>query len=141
MVQFSNQSIEVVQYNQLLQSYQHAMLDAEYLSATLNGGQAAILSVEIAIVMAVTGLQVEKGMVGIGSLVLVKHLILQIAGPLQFLGFIYRDLRQNLVDLDALFKILCIKPSIEEGSIELQNRGRGVALKASNLHFSYKNSR
>lgn len=141
VVQFSNQSIEVVQYNRLLQSYQHAMLDAEYLSATLNGGQAAILSVGIAIVMAVTGLQVEKGVVGIGSLVLVNGLILQVAGPLQFLGFIYRDLRQSLVDLDALFKILCIKPSIEDGSIELQNRGRGVALKAANLHFSYKNSR
>lgn len=101
-----NQSIEVVQYNRLLQSYQHAMLDAEYLSATLNGGQAVILSVGIAAVMAVTGLQVAKGVVGIGSLVLVNGLILQVAGPLQFLGFLYRDLRQSLVDLDALFNIL-----------------------------------
>lgn len=140
VVQFNNQSIEVMQYNQLLQSYQHAMLDAEYLSATLNGGQAAILSVGIAAVMVVTGLQVAKGMVGIGSLVLVNGLILQVASPLQFLGFIYRDLRQSLVDLDALFNILSIKPSIEDGSIKLQKTGRGVSLKADNLYFSYKNS-
>lgn len=48
--------------------------------------------------MAVTGLQVTKGVVENGSLVLVNGLILQVTGPLQFFGFIYRDLRQSLVD-------------------------------------------
>eukprot|EP01018_Ginkgo_biloba_P041082 Gb_30688 [translate_table: standard] len=55
----------------------------EYLSATLNGGQAAILSVGIAAVMALTGLHVAKGSMGIGNLVLANGLILQVAGPLQ----------------------------------------------------------
>ena len=45
------------------------------------------------------------------------------------------------MDLDALFNILSIKLSIEDGPIELQNRGRGVSLKVANLHFSYKNSK
>ncbi|KAJ7546425.1 hypothetical protein O6H91_08G039900 [Diphasiastrum complanatum] len=141
VIQFNNQKLEVDQYDELLQGYQNAALDAERLSAALNGGQALIQALGIAAVMSLAGLQVVKGSMTIGDLVLANGLILQLAGPLQFLGFLYRDLRQSLVDLDSLFTILSMKRLIRDGEVNLPNNGKGIDLKACNLHFGYTASR
>jgi ABC-type transport system involved in Fe-S cluster assembly fused permease/ATPase subunit len=85
---------------------QSLQLASERLSAALNGGQALILALGIAAVMSLAGLQVAQGTMTIGDLVLANGLILQLSGPLQFLGFLYRDLRQSQVDLESLFTIL-----------------------------------
>ncbi|KAH7296791.1 hypothetical protein KP509_26G039000 [Ceratopteris richardii] len=141
VAQSNNQKLEVQQYNGLLVRHQVAMLDAERLSAALNAGQAFILAAGVAAVMALAGLSVMKGSMTIGDLILANGLILQLSGPLQFLGFLYRDLRQSLVDLDSLFSILLTKPSLKDGDMELQKDGLGVKIRACNLHFSYKSSR
>ena len=63
-------------------------LEAERLSAALNAGQAIILSVGIAAVMAMTGLKVARGLTTVGDLVLANGLILQLSGPLQVLSLV-----------------------------------------------------
>lgn len=141
VAQSNNQKLEVQQYNNLLRRHQIAMLDAERLSAALNAGQAFILATGVAVVMALAGLSVIQGSMTIGDLILANGLILQLSGPLQFLGFLYRDLRQSLVDLDSLFKILSTRPSLKDGDVELQKDGPGVKIRAHDLHFSYKSSR
>ncbi|KAH8949613.1 hypothetical protein BDL97_10G041600 [Sphagnum fallax] len=141
VVQFNNQKLEVEQYNSLLQGYQHASLASERLSAALNGGQALILALGIAAVMSLAGLQVAQGTMTIGDLVLANGLILQLSGPLQFLGFLYRDLRQSQVDLESLFTILSTQSILKDGTVALQSTGKGVKLRANNLRFSYTSSR
>lgn len=141
VAQSNNQKLEVRQYNNLLRRHQTAMLDAERLSATLNAGQAFILATGVAVVMALAGLSVIHGSMTIGDLVLANGLILQLSGPLQFLGFLYRDLRQSLVDLDSLFKILTTRPSLKDGDVELLKCGPGVKIRVRDVHFSYKTSR
>ncbi|KAG0582977.1 hypothetical protein M758_3G101900 [Ceratodon purpureus] len=141
VVQFNNQSLEVEQYNKLLQGYQSASLQAERLSAALNAGQAIILSIGIAAVMALAGLKVARGLSTVGDLVLANGLILQLSGPLQFLGFLYRDLRQSLVDLESLFTILSTQPLLKDGTVELEHVGRGAKVRARDLRFSYTSSR
>lgn len=141
VAQSNNQKLEVHQYNSLLRRHQTTMLDAERLSAALNAGQAFILATGVAVVMALAGLSVMQGSMTVGDLVLANGLILQLSGPLQFLGFLYRDLRQSLVDLDSLFSILMTKPLLKDGHVELQKDGNGVKLRAHNLHYSYKSSR
>lgn len=141
VVQFNNQNLEVEQYNKLLQGYQSASLVAERLSAALNAGQAVILSVGIAAVMALAGLNVARGLSTVGDLVLANGLILQLSGPLQFLGFLYRDLRQSLVDLDSLFSILSTQTLLKDGTVELERVGRGAKVRARDLRFSYTSSR
>lgn len=141
VAQTNNQKLEVHQYNSLLRRHQTTMLDAERLSAALNAGQAFILATGVAVVMALAGLSVMQGSMTVGDLVLANGLILQLSGPLQFLGFLYRDLRQSLVDLDSLFSILMTKPLLQDGHVELQKDGNGVKLRAHHLHYSYKSSR
>jgi ABC transporter ATM len=141
VVQFNNQTLEVEQYNNLLQGYQSASLEAERLSAALNAGQAFILSVGIAAVMALAGLKVARGVTTVGDLVLANGLILQLSGPLQFLGFLYRDLRQSQVDLESLFTILSTQPLLKDGTVELDRVGRGAKVRARDLRFSYTSSR
>ncbi|KAI5084448.1 hypothetical protein GOP47_0000617 [Adiantum capillus-veneris] len=141
VAQSNNQKLEVQQYNGLLVRHQVAMLDAERLSAALNAGQAFILAAGVAAVMALAGLSVLRGSMTIGDLILANGLILQLSGPLQFLGFLYRDLRQSLVDLDSLINILTTRSSLKDGYVELQKDGPGVRIRAQNLHFTYKSSR
>ncbi|CAM6086696.1 unnamed protein product [Calypogeia fissa] len=141
VVQFNNQELEVNQYNGLLQQYQKTSLDAERLSAALNAGQALILSLGIAAVMAFTGLNVAERRMTVGDLVLANGLILQISGPLQFLGYLYRDLRQSLVDLESLFTILGTKSQLTDGTVELASSSQGVKLWIKNIHFGYTPAR
>ncbi|XP_024541732.1 ABC transporter B family member 23, mitochondrial [Selaginella moellendorffii] len=137
VVQFNNQKLEVMQYDALLQNYQNAALDSEKLVAALNAGQALIQAVGIAVVMGLAGFQVSQGIITVGDLVLANGLILQLSGPLQFLGFIYRELRQSLVDLESLFGILRRKPMLKDGTIDLPYNSKGLHLKAHDLQFSY----
>ncbi|XP_024389838.1 ABC transporter B family member 23, mitochondrial [Physcomitrium patens] len=141
VVQFNNQNLEVDQYNKLLQGYQNASLEAERLSAALNAGQAIILSLGIAAVMGLAGWNVTRGITTVGDLVLANGLILQLSGPLQFLGFLYRDLRQSQVDLESLFNILSTESLIKDGTVELEYKSTGAKVRAQNLRFSYTSSR
>ncbi|KAL3700724.1 hypothetical protein R1sor_018746 [Riccia sorocarpa] len=141
VVQFNNQQLEVHQYNELLRRYQKTSLDAERLSAALNAGQALILAMGVAAVMALTGMNVARGTMTIGDLVLANGLILQISGPLQFLGYLYRDLRQSLVDLESLFAILGTKPRLKDGTVTLNPSSVGVKLWVKHIRFSYSPAR
>ncbi|KAH7431384.1 hypothetical protein KP509_08G045800 [Ceratopteris richardii] len=141
VTQSNTRKLEVHRYHDLLMRHQNVILDAEHLSATLNAGQAFILAAGVASVMALSGLSVTQGSMTIGDLVLANGLILQISAPLQFLGFLYRDLRQSLLDLDFLFNILITRPSVKDGHIELQKVGPGMKIQAENLHFRYRSSR
>eukprot|EP00850_Spirogloea_muscicola_P006557 SM000031S11566 [mRNA] locus=s31:365488:371156:- [translate_table: standard] len=139
--QFNNEQLEAEQYDDLLRSYQQASVEAEYISAKLNGGQALILALGVATVMAMAGMRVAKGIMTAGDLVLANGLILQLSVPLQFLGFLYRDLRQSLVDMDAMFTILRTKSALCDGDVELEPSGRGAKLRAYNVEFGYTPAR
>eukprot|EP00850_Spirogloea_muscicola_P003591 SM000014S00379 [mRNA] locus=s14:1014211:1019871:+ [translate_table: standard] len=141
VVQFNNEQLEAEQYDDLLRSYQQASVEAEYISAKLNGGQALILALGVATVMAMAGMRVAKGIMTAGDLVLANGLILQLSVPLQFLGFLYRDLRQSLVDMDAMFTILRTKSALRDGDVELEPSGRGAKLRAYNVEFGYTPAR
>eukprot|EP00850_Spirogloea_muscicola_P013545 SM000092S24513 [mRNA] locus=s92:457565:463186:+ [translate_table: standard] len=141
VVQFNNEQLEAEQYDDLLRSYQQASVEAEYISAKLNGGQALILALGVATVMAMAGMRVAKGIMTAGDLVLANGLILQLSVPLQFLGFLYRDLRQSLVDMDAMFTILRTKSALRDGDVELEPSGRGAKLRAYNIEFGYTPAR
>lgn len=110
------EQLEVYEYDASLKSYQQASVRLEYSSASLNAGQAIILSAGMtaALIAAATGPGVTAG-----DMVMVHGLLLQLWAPLQFLGWFYRELRQSLVDMEDLFKLLLTPSSIPDGSIEL----------------------
>ncbi|GJP48473.1 hypothetical protein CLOM_g7750 [Closterium sp. NIES-68] len=141
VVQFNNQRLDLMHYDSLLRDYQRESVRLEKVSAALNGGQTTIISIGLAAVMAMAGLRVAVGRMTVGDLVLVNGLILQLSLPLQFLGFLYRDLRQSLVDMEAMFHMLSLESELRDGHLELAARAAGVAVDVDNISFSYMNGR
>eukprot|EP00271_Cylindrocystis_brebissonii_P011636 TRINITY_DN29520_c0_g1_i1.p1 TRINITY_DN29520_c0_g1~~TRINITY_DN29520_c0_g1_i1.p1 ORF type:complete len:886 (+),score=112.14 TRINITY_DN29520_c0_g1_i1:332-2989(+) len=137
VVQFNNQRMDLQKYDTLLLDYQKKLIDLEYISAALNGGQSLIVSVGLALVMAMSGNLVVAGAMTVGDLVLVNGLVLQLSSPLQFLGFLYRDLRQSLVDMENMFEMLGEQSKMVDGTVELPWRAEGARVDAENLEFSY----
>ncbi|CAI5501119.1 unnamed protein product [Closterium sp. Naga37s-1] len=141
VVQFNNQRLDLMHYDSLLRDYQRESVNLEKVSAALNGGQTTIISIGLAAVMAMAGLRVAVGRMTVGDLVLVNGLILQLSLPLQFLGFLYRDLRQSLVDMEAMFHMLSLESDLKDGDLELAARAEGVAVDVQDISFSYMNGR
>ena len=125
---FGNVALEAKQYDGLLRSYHEAALGSERASSALNAGQAVILAAGMTGVLACAALGVGRGgahALGplterVGDLVMANGLLLQLWAPLQFLGFFYRELRQSLVDMEAMFEVMSTRSNIKDGSKVLE---------------------
>jgi ABC-type transport system involved in Fe-S cluster assembly fused permease/ATPase subunit len=124
---FGNVRMESKQYDGLLRAYHEAALGSERASSALNAGQAVILACGMTAVLVTAALGVGRGglaAVGpvterVGDLVMANGLLLQLWAPLQFLGFFYRELRQSLVDMEAMFEVMSTVSAVKDGDREL----------------------
>lgn len=112
---FTNEGWEAQRYATSLQSYEGAAQRTATSLAFLNVGQQTIFSIALGGIMWMAAQGIIKGTGGtIGDLVLVNGLVFQLSIPLNFLGMMYRELRQSLVDIEALFKLFQIKTRIKD---------------------------
>ncbi|KAK9836126.1 hypothetical protein WJX81_003499 [Elliptochloris bilobata] len=127
---FNNEQLEVNEYDEYLVGYQRAAVATEAIAATLNAGQAVVLACGLTAVLVAAATATPAGTFTAGDLVMAQGLLLQLWGPLQFLGWFYRELRQSLVDMDAFFGILKTQPSLPDGARELPATGSAAAARA-----------
>lgn len=129
---FSNEDHEAMQYNKNLAQLEKARMDNRLSLVTLNSGQAIIISVSITIIMILAAQRVVTGAMTLGDLVLVNAYMLQLFLPLNFLGFVYREIKRALADVEHMFSLLDTKPTVinhisnnkiefHEGEIEFKN--------------------
>eukprot|EP00730_Choanoeca_flexa_P006470 TRINITY_DN12157_c0_g2_i3.p1 TRINITY_DN12157_c0_g2~~TRINITY_DN12157_c0_g2_i3.p1 ORF type:complete len:701 (+),score=172.71 TRINITY_DN12157_c0_g2_i3:1263-3365(+) len=109
---FGNEVHEAERYDKSLKLFQTASLKTSTSLALLNFGQNAILSAGLTTVMLMSAHQIQTGAVSVGDLVMVNGLLFQLAMPLNFLGTVYREVKQSLIDMATLFDILALKPKI-----------------------------
>ena len=126
--------VETAGWDGLLLAEQGAALETERLSAALNAGQAAILTVGLGCVLAAVA--VTPG-VSPGDLVAAQGLLLQAAAPLSFLGWFYRELRTSLVDLGDLMALLRRAPALKDGALALPPGGGPLGVELEDVHFAY----
>jgi ABC-type transport system involved in Fe-S cluster assembly fused permease/ATPase subunit len=112
---FNGQGREVGKYDSMLTGYLQAALQAEYASTALNMGQAVVLATGMTAILVNVAQGCVAGASTVGDIVMAQGLLLQVWAPLQFLGWFYRELRQSLVDLSALFDILDEQSDVVEG--------------------------
>ncbi|RMZ53157.1 hypothetical protein APUTEX25_005146 [Auxenochlorella protothecoides] len=122
---YGNEQGEVEQYDQGLIQYQKKSVKMEGVSALLNAGQAFVLAAGMAAVLLVT-VRSKPGVTA-GDLVMVQGLLLQVWSPLSFLGWFYRELRQSLVDLEDMLRLLKTDNSVVDGSHALPTAAASVA--------------
>ena len=123
------------EYDGLLSEYRSAALHTENLAAALNAGQAVILAAGVGAVLA--SVAATPGATP-GDLVMAQGLLLQVAAPLSFLGWFFRELRQALVDLDEFFAILRTKSAVPDGRTPLPaSPGKGLGVVLDDVWFAY----
>ncbi|VDK75299.1 unnamed protein product [Litomosoides sigmodontis] len=111
---FNNEGFESERYDFFLKKYEIAALKASTSLAFLNFAQNAIFSGGLVIVMCLAAAEIQRGTMDVGDLVLVNTLLFQLSVPLNFLGSVYREIKQGLVDMQLMFSLLYLKSSITE---------------------------
>jgi len=103
---FRNEHHEELEYDKLLADYEHAAVETQQTLSLLNFGQQAIFAVGLSAVMLLTSHDIVAGTATVGDLVLVNGLLFQLSVPLNFVGTVYREIHQAVVDMDKMFDLL-----------------------------------
>ncbi|KAL9969189.1 hypothetical protein ACROYT_G021376 [Oculina patagonica] len=110
---FNNEQFEAERYDKLLADYEKASLKTTTSLALLSWGQNFIFSASLSMIMILASKQILQGTMTVGDLVMVNGLLFQLSVPLNFLGSVYRDIRQSLVDMQTLFDLHKVSSSIK----------------------------
>ena len=111
---FGNEQYEAARFDQALARYERASVASKSSLSLLNVGQAAIIGVGLAILMAMAGRGVIAKQLTVGDFVLVNTYLIQLYIPLNFLGFVYREIKQALTDMEAMFKLLDVSADVRD---------------------------
>ncbi|CAJ1963653.1 unnamed protein product [Cylindrotheca closterium] len=135
---FNNETHEGDRYESSLKGYQKASLEAQNSLSLLNFGQAAIFSIGLTSIMYLTSQQIIAGDATVGDLVLVNGLLFQLSQPLFFIGSVFREVRQSLLDMEQTFGLLDRKPSLSDDGKSLYDpSAMGTDITLENVKFSY----
>ncbi|WP_227286199.1 ABC transporter ATP-binding protein/permease [Boseongicola sp. H5] len=103
---FGAENREAMRYDGAMEGYEAAALKTSYSLAALNFGQSLIITTGLVVVMVMAALGVQDGSLTVGDFVMVNAYMIQITMPLNFLGTVYREIRQSLVDMGEMFDLL-----------------------------------
>lgn len=138
---FGAEEREATRYDKAMEGYEAAALKTAYSLAFLNFGQALIITAGLVGVMVMAAIGVQNGTLTVGDFVMVNAYMIQITMPLNFLGTVYREIRQALVDMGEMFDLLEQPAEVVDkpGAPPLQVKGGRVELE--DVHFGYDSAR
>ncbi|MFZ6849683.1 ABCB family ABC transporter ATP-binding protein/permease [Undibacterium sp. RuRC25W] len=141
---FSNEEYEAQRYDQGLQHYETAAVKSQSSLSLLNMGQSSIIATAVTLILWRATLGVINGTMTIGDLVLVNSFMLQLYVPLNFLGVLYREIKQSLADMEKLFSLLDqnqeIADPIGAKSLVIKHL-EGGEIVFNHVDFSYESKR
>jgi ATP-binding cassette subfamily B protein len=134
---FGNEEHEAGRFDAALRAYERAAVKSKTSLSLLNVGQGAVIAIGVTIVMIMAGSGVAGGTMTVGDFVLVNAYLIQLFLPLNFLGFVYREIKQSLIDMETMFQLLEKDAEIEDkpGAPALAVNGGEVAFE--NVSFAY----
>jgi len=138
---FGAEEREARRYDRSMGRYEEASVRAYVSLAVLNAGQATIFTLGLAAVMVMCAYGIQRGTHSIGDLVMINTMMIQLYQPLNFMGMVYREIKQAVIDIEAMFDILACEPEIKDraGARPLQVvRG---AIRFENVWFDYEPDR
>ncbi|MFC5477941.1 ABCB family ABC transporter ATP-binding protein/permease [Massilia suwonensis] len=138
---FGNEDYEAKRYDQGLQHYENAAVRSQTSLSVLNTGQSLIIATAVTLILWRATEGVIAGTMSLGDLVLVNSFMIQLYIPLNFLGVIYREIKQALADMERLFGLLDQNREVADapGAQPLVTKGAQVAF--SHVEFSYETKR
>jgi ATP-binding cassette subfamily B protein len=142
---FNNEAFEAERYDASLARWEKAAVKSQVSLSLLNTGQAAIIAIAVSVIIWRATRGVIDGSMTLGDLVLVNAFMIQLYVPLNFLGVLYREIKQSLADMDRMFSLLDeareVADSKDAGRLELTDAVRGARVEFNNVHFGYDRNR
>jgi ATP-binding cassette subfamily B protein len=138
---FSNEDFEARRYDEGLQRYEAAAVKSQSSLSLLNSGQSAIIAIAVTLILWRATQGVIDGTMSLGDLVLVNAFMIQLYVPLNFLGVIYREIKQSLADMERLFALLEQHREIADSPAAKPLVTQGAAVRFAHIDFSYEAKR
>ncbi|MFG1288374.1 ABCB family ABC transporter ATP-binding protein/permease [Xanthobacter versatilis] len=134
---FGAERWETQRYDRSMARYEKATVNTYTSLAWLNAGQAVIFSIGLAVVMVMCVLDIRAGRQTVGSFVMINAMMVQFYIPLNFLGFIYREIKQAIVDIEAMFAVLAVAPEVKDQPAAQDLVVSGGTVRFENVRFAY----
>ncbi|EXI66781.1 MAG: putative ABC transporter ATP-binding protein [Candidatus Accumulibacter adjunctus] len=138
---FNNEDYEARRYDQQMQLWEEAATRSQLSLSWLNLGQQGIIALGVTAMMWRAAAGVVEGSMTIGDLVLVNAFLVQLYMPLNFLGVVYREIRQSLADIERLFDLLAINREVADSPGAISLADGPVAIRFAAVYFAYEANR
>lgn len=134
---FGNEDMEARRYDASMERYEKAATQVWTSLGWLNFGQGVIFSLGMMVMLILSAMAVQRGEQTIGDFVFVNAMLLQLSVPLNFIGFVYREIRQGLTDIEQMFDLLNVDAEIKDAPDARELAIGQGAIVFDNVHFSY----
>ncbi|MEW5903841.1 MAG: ABC transporter ATP-binding protein/permease [Pseudomonadota bacterium] len=134
---FGNEKYEVERYDEQMRNWEVSAVRNQTSLATLNAGQSIIIAIGVTLLMLLASQRVVEGSMTVGDLVLVNVYMLQLYMPLHFLGFVYREIKNALADMEKMFRLLEENREVEDAPDAPPLQLKHGAVRFEDVDFSY----
>jgi ATP-binding cassette subfamily B protein len=134
---FGAEEREARRYDQSMAAYERASVKSYTSLAVLNAGQAVIFTAALTLCMVMAGLDVTAGRASVGQFVMVNALLLQLFIPLNFMGMVYREIKQSLTDIERMMDVLAVSPEVADRTGARDLAVEGATIRFENVRFGY----
>jgi ATP-binding cassette subfamily B protein len=138
---FNNEDFEAQRYDQRLEALRRAQLKSQTTLSLLNSGQQLIIAAALVAMLWRATQGVVDGQMSLGDLVMINAFMIQLYIPLNFLGVIYREIKQSLTDLDKMFALLAREREVADSPQAQPLAVSGAAVRFEDVHFAYDAAR
>ncbi|MDA9289114.1 ABC transporter ATP-binding protein/permease [Alphaproteobacteria bacterium] len=138
---FNAENVEAERFDSAMKIYEDSAVKARASLSIVNIGQGGIIASGLFIIMGMAGEDIANGKMSIGDFVVVNTFLLQLYLPLNFLGFVYREIRQSLLDMGRMFALVDEKPDILDKKNAKDLNVHSGKIEFKNVYFSFGNRR
>ena len=138
---FSAEEREAARYDRAMARYEEASVRSYTSLAVLNAGQAVIFTFGLAAVMVMCAVEIQSGTKTVGDFVLINAMMIQLYQPLNFMGMVYREIKQAITDIEIMFTILARDPEIKDVEHAPQLKVMRGSIRFENVAFAYDPAR
>ena len=134
---FGNEEHEAQRYDDALRRYEHAAVQSKTSLSLLNIGQGVFIAIGLIIMMSMAGFGVADGTMTVGDFVAVNAYLIQLYMPLNFLGFVYREIKQSLIDMESMFSLMDVQREVADKPGALAVEIDGGVVRFEDVRFGY----
>src|SRR5215470_7870857 len=138
---FGAEERETVRYDRSMVRYERASVEAYVSLAVLNAGQAAIFTLGLTVTMGLCVFGIRDGTHTVGDFVMINAMMIQLYQPLNFMGMVYREIKQAVIDIEAMFTLLGRDPEIKDAPGAKPLKVSAGAIRFEDVSFSYEPAR